>query len=191
MDVGTLSMAIDSLVFELRIINKQLFCLQQRADFQEPLGNDVDRVQLALDSVTKNFDFLINVVVDNKRDDEAAKQKMKLIVKEAIHNELAMKIREHIGATKDDFDYVALKNCTHILKNKKQLQPSHFQKRLEKKPVDDGALVEMFLYLTYMYVSPHENVTVHVVQDLHSKRALCDELAKRLANFRINHKLWI
>jgi hypothetical protein len=190
MDVGTLSMATDSLVFELRIINKQLFCLQQRADFQDPIDNDVDRVELALDSVTKNFDFLINVVAD-KRDDEVTKQKMKLIVKEAIFNELAMKLREHIEATEDNFDFLALKNCTHILENKKQLQPSHFQKRLEKKHVDDDALVEMFLYLTYLYVSPHENVTAHVVQDLRSKRELCDELAKRLANFKINHKLWI
>nr|WRQ96383.1 maco-A 147 [Mamestra configurata nucleopolyhedrovirus A] len=127
MEVGTLCLAIDSLIYKLRNINHRLFYLQHCQDFQIPINDDETiRIELALDTIMANFDFLI-----------------------------------------------AIKRLT------------------DKNTISDTDLVEMFTYLTYLYVERQDSIVAHIVQNLRNKRALCQELQDRLNNFKINHKLWI
>nr|WRQ96552.1 maco-A 147 [Mamestra configurata nucleopolyhedrovirus A] len=193
MEVGTLCLAIDSLIYKLRNINHRLFYLQHCQDFQIPINDDETiRIELALDTIMANFDFLIANVIDKKCNDQETVAKMQAMIHDSIRNDLAMKLWEHVGVSTIDLDYAALPSCMHVLENKKQLNTTNFIKRLtDKNTISDTDLIEMFTYLTYLYVERQDSIVAHIVQNLRNKRALCQELQDRLNNFKINHKLWI
>ncbi|ACH88662.1 hypothetical protein HaMNV_gp140 [Helicoverpa armigera multiple nucleopolyhedrovirus] len=190
MEVGTLCLAIDSQIYKLRNINHRLFYLQHCQDFQTPINDDeIIRIELDLDNVMVNFDFLVANVTCNNQETILSMQAM---INDGIRSDLAMKLWEHVGVSTIDSDYVALPNCLHVLENKKQLNTTNFIKRLNTKDsVSNKDLIQMFSYLTYLYVEPQDSIVAHIVQNLRNKRALCQELQDRLNNFKINHKLWI
>ncbi|WBB27245.1 hypothetical protein [Mythimna sequax nucleopolyhedrovirus] len=193
MEVGTLSLAMDSLIYNLRNINRRLFYLQHCQDFQTPINNDeIVRIELDLNTISGNFDFLNVNVIEQKCDNQTTLTKTQSMINDGVRNDLAMKLWEHIGVSTINPDYISLPNCIYVLENKKQLNTTNFIKRLANKDnVGDKDLVEMFEYLTHLYVGRQDSIVAHIVQNLRDKRALCNELQDRLYNFKINHKLWI
>ncbi|AAZ38295.1 ORF-129 [Agrotis segetum nucleopolyhedrovirus A] len=173
MNAGTLCLAGDSLIRDLRILNLQVLRLQHYVDFGDAMP-DVNALRDTLAVLKNRLKLLLDCATDKSID------LVDNLISPPIRKELAFMLEAYASNNVPDYDFTYLKLCVHMLKHLKYLQLKYY---LNYVSVYDNDHVKTFTHVLDIFVPPTHELYDHIVYELRSMLALCDQIAERLSSF--------
>ncbi|AIZ48683.1 asb126 [Agrotis segetum nucleopolyhedrovirus B] len=173
MNAGTLCLAGDSLIRDLRILNLQVLRLQHYVDFGDAIP-DVDALRDTLTVLKRRLKLLIDCATDKSSD------LIDNLISAPIRSELEFMLQAYASNSSVPDDFTYLKLCVYMLKNLKYLRLKYY---LHYVNVYDNDHVKTFTHLLNIFVPSTHRLYDHVVFELHNMLALCDRIAERLSSF--------
>nr|QKO28843.1 hypothetical protein [Spodoptera exigua multiple nucleopolyhedrovirus] len=181
MDGGSVCLALDSVLKDLRFVNKQTLLLPHYADFDEKMP-DLDIFSCTLDSVKKSLDHIENVML---RKDTTNKMSLDDLISRHTRSELEFMLMNYVDSdrndTQPDFDYVYIKTCVYMVRHLKQMKMKHYGQQLKCFKNDH---VKAFIHVVDINLPRDSSCWNHLLQKINRTRELCKRIDARLAEFR-------
>ncbi|ACI28837.1 agip136 [Agrotis ipsilon multiple nucleopolyhedrovirus] len=178
MNAGTLCLAADSVIRELRHLNMRVLRLQQCVDFNDPLP-DLDALRDTLGVIKSTLNLLIDCATDKA---SSADDEVDNLISSPIRNELELMMQLYTANGKaDDDEFPCLKLCSYMLKHLKYLQLKYYLRYVKLCHNDH---VKTFTHVVNIFVLPSNKHYDHIVYQLRLMVELCNQIAVRLAAFR-------
>ncbi|AXU41715.1 ORF120 [Spodoptera eridania nucleopolyhedrovirus] len=178
LDYGSVCLALDSVLRDLRFVNKQTLLLPHYVDFEEKMP-DLNIFAVALDNVKKSLDRLENSLLAKDHGD------LNDLISHQIRNELEFMLMNYVESGKNDaepdFDYMYIKTCVYMVKNLKQMKMRHYGDHLN---AFKGDHVKTFLHVVDINVSMKSLCWDYMMQKVKNMRRLCEKIDARLAEFQ-------
>lgn len=180
-DSGSVCLALDSVLKDLRFVNKQTLLLQHYVDFDEKIP-DLDIFVCTLDNVKKSLDRLENVM---KHKDTTSVDDL---ISRHIRNELEFMLMNYADSDKNDtqpdFDYVLIKTCVYMVKHLKQMKMKHYGHYLKSFKND---YVKAFIDVVDINLHRDSSCLNYLLHKINHTRELCKRIDARLTAFRNLH----
>jgi hypothetical protein len=175
---GLACLALDSVLRDLRFVNKQTLLLSHYSDFEEKTP-DLNIFAIALDNVKKSLDRIENSLLANDNSD------LNDLISHQIRNELEFMLMNYVESGKNDaepdFDYMYIKTCVYMVKNLKQMKMHHYGGHLN---VFKGDHVKTFLHVVDINVSMNSPCWNYLMEKVKNTRRLCEKIHTRLVEFQ-------
>ncbi|QEI03559.1 hypothetical protein [Spodoptera cosmioides nucleopolyhedrovirus] len=174
---GSVCLALDSVLKELRFVNKQTLLLSHYADFEEKMP-DLNIFIVALDNVKRSLDRIEKAL-------SAKEEDLNDLVSHHIRNELEFMLMNYMESGKNDvqpdFDYMYIKTCVYMVKNLKQMKTIQYGNHLN---AFKGDHVKTFIHIVDINASTNSPCWNYLVEKVKSTRRLCEKIQNRLAEFQ-------
>lgn len=173
MNAGTLCLAGDSVIRDLRHLNMRVLRLQHCVDFGDSMP-DLNALHDTLMVLKNTVSLLIDCATDKKQED------VEHLIAAPIRNELELMLQLYVSNTEPDHDFASLRLCAHMLKHLKYLQLKYYLRYVKLCHNDH---VKTFRHVVNIFVLPSNKLYDYIVYQLRSMLALCEQMTDRLSAF--------
>ena len=181
METGTLCLILDSIMQDLRFVNKQVLLLQHYVDCEEPVP-DLEGFTNTLNNTKRTLYELLDCAKNNK-----SVKKLEHLISCKTRNELEYMLSNYVHSCvndeKPDFDYVFIKTCAYLAKNVRYLKLKYYGDYLKNNKNDH---VKTFMHIVDIFVRYDDACYRHMLDTIRKMIALSEKIDVRLSTFKSN-----